>query len=303
MNQQTTETSKSSFYLLFFSLLAAGCADSPSKPIKQESTLESWNRGTQDFNDSLDRNVLKPVAKGYKEVTPEPVDESISNFFSNIGDIGVMINDFLQFKLTQGGMDLSRFLVNTTVGVAGFFDVAQKINLPKHNEDFGQTLGYWGISSGDYLVLPLFGPSSTRDAFGLLGDALMNPLTYVSVFGGAAVNAAMGGSRALQVTDTRADMLSSEKVLDEAAFDRYEFIKSAYLQRRQYLVYDGNPPEEEFALDEDLSGDEGPASMTTIITNNPPVTKSATVPAKQNNPKEPAPAGKKSGFVLDLTTD
>ena len=159
------------------------------------------------------------MAKAYQWVTPKPVDESVTNFFSNIDDIGVTINDFMQFKMMQGGMDASRFLVNTTVGVAGVFDVAKMIDLPKHNEDFGQTLGVWGVPSGSYLMLPFFGSSSPRDMVGLIGDALMNPLTYVGFIGGAAVNGATAGSRVLEVTDTRADLMTTEKIVDEASVE------------------------------------------------------------------------------------
>lgn len=222
---------------LFAPPLLSGCASGPDP-------WKAWNHGTQAFNDSVDKHILKPVAKGYQWLTPDPVDRGVSNFFNNIDDIGVTINDFLQFKLKQGGMDAGRFLVNTTVGVAGIIDVAQMIDLPKHNEDFGQTLGYWGVPSGPYLVLPFWGASSPRDTAGLIGDALFNPLTYVSIFGGAAASAATAGSKAVSVTDTRADLLTTEKIVDEATGkDRYEFVKSSYQQRREYLINDGNAPE------------------------------------------------------------
>jgi len=125
--------------------------------------LYPWNRGTQSFNDNVDKFVLKPLAQGYEYVTPEFVDQGVTNLFSNINDIGVTVNDMLQFKMLQSGMDMSRLLINTSVGVGGLVDVADMVDLPKHNEDFGQTLGYWGIPSGPYLVLPLFGPSSPRE--------------------------------------------------------------------------------------------------------------------------------------------
>jgi phospholipid-binding lipoprotein MlaA len=203
-----------------------------------------WNRNIHDFNKDFDDVILKPLAKGYQDVVPNPVDESITNFFSNINDIGVTINDFLQFKFKQGGMDASRFLINTTAGVVGIFDVAKMIDLPKHDEDFGQTLGVWGVPSGNFLVLPFLGPSSPRDTFGLIGDALLNPLTYVSLFGGVAVNAATAGATVVDVTDTRSDLMSSEKIVNEAAVDRYDFLKNSYQQHREFLIYDGNPPEE-----------------------------------------------------------
>ncbi len=151
---------------LVFSITLAGCASTATTVPDQNDPFAGWNRGTQTFNDNLDKAILKPMAKGYQWITPEFVDEGITNFFSNINDIGVTINGLLQFKLAQSGMDASRFLINTTAGIGGFVDVAKMIDLPKHNEDFGQTLGVWGVPSGSYLVLPFFGSSSPRDAVG-----------------------------------------------------------------------------------------------------------------------------------------
>ncbi|MGZ8214965.1 MAG: MlaA family lipoprotein [Methylosarcina sp.] len=288
-----------------------GCASTTPPENKQADSLEGWNRGTYSFNDTLDKAVVKPIAKGYRKVTPQPVNDSISNFFSNINDIGITVNDLLQLKLLQGGMDLSRFLINTTVGVGGLFDVAKKINLPKHNEDFGQTLGFWGVPSGTYLVLPFFGPSSPRDTVGLVGDALLNPLTYVSVFGGAAANIATTGSKVLEVTDTRSDILSSEKVLDEAAVDRYDFIKNAYMQQREYLVHDGEPPEndiDDFSLEDDFSSEGdgvGEASVigeqTGVSGSGIPVTQGGYELGEQNPNNGPAPVINNSRHLLELS--
>jgi phospholipid-binding lipoprotein MlaA len=282
-----------------------GCASTTAPENNKTDSLESWNRGTYAFNDKLDKAVVKPLAKGYQEITPKPVNESITNFFSNINDIGVAVNDLLQLKLLQGGMDLSRFLVNTTVGVGGFFDVAKKINLPKHNEDFGQTLGFWGVPSGTYLVLPFFGPSSPRDTVGLVGDALLNPLTYVSVFGGAAANAATTGSKILEVTDTRSDILSSEKVLDEAAVDRYDFIKNAYMQQREYLIYDGEPPEndiDELSLEEEGIGEtSADGAQTGVSEGGIPVTEGGYQLGNQNPNNGPAPVIDNSRHLLELS--
>ncbi|MDO9162066.1 MAG: VacJ family lipoprotein, partial [Methylococcaceae bacterium] len=219
---------------LAISAVLSGCATT-GEEVNNEDPWQGWNKSTQSFNDDVDDAVLKPLAKGYLKVTPDPVDQGITNFFSNLNDIGVTVNDFLQFKLTQGGMDASRFLINTTVGVAGFFDVAKMIDLPKHNEDFGQTLGFWGVPSGPYLVLPFMGPSSPREAVGSIGDALLNPLTYTFAFAGAgaAVSAINVGAKAVDVTDTRAGLLTTEKIVDEASVDRYGFIKNSYQQRRE----------------------------------------------------------------------
>lgn len=243
---------------LVISISLAGCATTATTVPDKDDPWSGWNRGTQSFNDHVDKAILKPLAKGYQWITPEFVSEGITNIFSNINDIGVTINDLLQFKLAQSGMDGSRFLINTTAGVAGFFDVAKLIDLPKHKEDFGQTLGYWGVPSGNYLVLPFFGPSSPRDTFGLVGDALLNPLTYVS-FGGAAAAGATAGARAVDVTDRRANLMTTEKIVEEGSVDRYDFIKNSYEQNRDYLIHDGNLPEDTDPdlLDESTDGIEG----------------------------------------------
>ena len=282
---------------LAISSLLGGCASTAVQPDANDP-WQSWNRSTQTFNDKLDNAVVKPLAKGYQWITPKPIDDGITNFFSNINDIGVTINDFLQLKLLQGGKDFSRFLVNTTVGVGGLFDVAKKIDLPKHNEDFGQTLGYWGVSSGNYLVLPFFGPSSPREAAGLLGDALFNPLTYVSFIGGAA-SAATAGARAVEITDTRADLLSTEKIVDEASVDRYDFIKNAYRQRREYLVYDGNPPENEDDEFEPLDTDPGDGAGSGTSSGAPVVDNSTTLPDGKDS--SAAPVIDNSKHLLDLS--
>ena len=241
--QKAIPKSRQLLAALLVTCTLSACSTNPNA-IDINDPWESWNRDVYGFNKGFDDVILKPLAKGYQEITPNPVDKGITNVFSNINDIGVTINDFLQFKMLQGGMDVSRFLINTTVGLAGIFDVASEINLPKHNEDFGQTLGVWGVPSGNYLVLPLIGESSPRETIGLIGDALFNPLTYVSLFGGVAANAASAAASVVDAADTRSDLMSSEKIVDEASIDRYDFLKNAYLQRREFLVFDGNPPDE-----------------------------------------------------------
>ncbi len=243
MTQKPIPNTRQMLSALIISSALSACSTTPTSQDKNDP-WESWNRDVHGFNKDVDDAILKPVAKGYQEITPTPVDESITNVFSNINDIGVTINDFLQFKFLQGGMDASRFLINTTAGVAGIFDVASMIDLPKHDEDFGQTLGFWGVPSGSYMVLPFLGASTPRDTVGLVADALFNPLTYVSFFGGFAANAATATATAVDVTDTRSDVMASEKILNEASVDRYDFVKNAYKQRREYLIHDGNPPED-----------------------------------------------------------
>lgn len=238
-------------------VLLSGCATVPVAD--PQDPWEGWNRGVQTFNDRVDDYVMKPVARGYRWVTPEFVDQGVSNFFSNIGDIRVTINDVLQGKLMQSLSDGARFLVNTTVGFAGFFDVASEIDLAKHKEDFDQTLGVWGIPTGPYLVLPLLGPSSPRGVLGLIGDTAMNPISYTGAYLNPAMTAraVAGGLGALNAADLRADNLETEKIASEAALDRYAFFRGAYLSQRNYLVHDGNVPAEDVLeideLDENLS--------------------------------------------------
>jgi phospholipid-binding lipoprotein MlaA len=244
--------------------VATGCATpQAARHNDLRDPWEGWNRGTQSFNDGLDDYLMKPLAQGYQYIAPSFVDRGVTNFFSNVDDIGVTINDFLQLKYKQGGMDASRFLVNTTVGVAGFIDVASKLNLPKHNEDFDQTLGTWGVPSGPYLVLPLFGPSTPRGVGGLVGDTATNPLSYL----GAGVGA---GTYGLRMTDFRADNLSATKIADEASVDRYEFIRNAYFQQRNYLLHDGNPPEEDDLDFEDEAAGNAPKGKVNVYLDDKP---------------------------------
>jgi len=304
--QDTTFNARLLLSSLVISSILAGCASTSETVPNPNDPWQNWNRGTQKFNDHLDNAILKPLAKGYQKITPKPVDDSITNFFSNINDIGVTFNDLMQFKLLQSGKDLSRFLVNTTAGVGGFFDIATKIDLPKHNEDFGQTLGYWGVPSGNYMVLPFFGSSSPREAAGLLGDALLNPLTYVSIFGGAAASAATSGARVVDVTDSRSDIMATEKIVDEASVDRYDFRKNAYQQRREYLIHDGNPPsveDEDFNLDDPVGTESGKGSgagKASDSSGGAPVTDNSSKMPSTNDPG-PAPVTNNSKHLLHLS--
>ena len=230
--------------LLLASLLLTGCSavSGISKYAQQKDPLESFNRGVYVFNDTLDKAVIKPVAQGYSTVTPTPVKNMVNNFFSNLDDVVVTVNDLLQFKFRQAASDGSRVAFNSTFGVFGLFNVVDK--LEKHNEDFGQTLGYWGVPSGPYLMLPFFGPSSIRDGSGLYADS------FVSVIGRTKNMSARNRDWLAEGGNTRAGLLEGEKVMDEAVIDRYSFIRDAYLQRRRSLVYDGNPPKQKFDDDE-----------------------------------------------------
>ncbi|QSA99190.1 VacJ family lipoprotein [Methylococcus sp. EFPC2] len=218
-------------------IAVTGCASTPKNDPRDP--WEGWNREVQSFNDGLDDYFMKPVAKGYQWITPDFVDRGVSNFFSNVDDIGVVLNDVLQGKLLQTSQDTGRLLVNTSLGIGGFVDVASAIDLPKHEEDLDQTLGYWGVPSGPYVVLPLIGPSTPRGAFGLAGDTAANPLNWITP-------GAIGfGTGTVKTVDFRADLLSATKIADEASVDRYEFIRNAYFQQRNYKIHDGNPPIED----------------------------------------------------------
>lgn len=227
--------------LLLASLVLGGCASTHYNP---KDPFEPFNRGVYQFNETVDKAVIKPAAKGYNAVMPVPGKVMVSNFFSNLDDVIVAINDLLQLKVVRAISDSGRIVVNTTVGLFGLVDVASLVGLEKHHEDFGQTLGYWGVGSGPYLVIPLFGPSSVRDGVGLYADSRAGVLRRVSHVD------TRNQLYATNLLSKRVDLLDKEKVLDEAMIDRYFFIRDAYLQRRKSLIYDGNPPREKFDDDE-----------------------------------------------------
>lgn len=225
--------------LLLLLTALAGCSSSNPK-----DPFESYNRAAFRFNDTVDKAVLKPVAQGYNKVTPKPAKNMIHNFFSNLDDVLVTFNDLLQLKFSQAAADGTRVVINSTFGVFGLINVADR--LEKHNEDFGQTLGYWGVSSGPYLVIPILGPSSVRDGAGLYVDS-----SYLSPIG---TMDDVGTRNRLYIgkgVEARASLLEVEEVLDENMLDRYSFIRDAYMMRRQNLVYDGNPPKQKFEDDDE----------------------------------------------------
>jgi phospholipid-binding lipoprotein MlaA len=215
--------------------LLAGCATNgdPRDP------LEPLNRGIYTFNDGVDNLLIKPAASFYSQIVPEFMRTGVSNFFSNINDVIVALNSLLQGKVRQAGSDVARLAVNTTVGVLGLFDFATGMGLEKHEEDFGQTLGYWGLGDGPYIVLPILGPSNLRDTVGWVGDFYTWPVTYIEDDSTRNILIAM------RVVSARADLLSASKILETAALDPYAFVRDAYLQRRRNLVYDGKPPLDE----------------------------------------------------------
>ncbi len=222
-----------------------GCATTDKEPLSEDASYlssegidpyENFNRDVYGFNETVDEYVAQPVSDAYRWVTPQFVQTGVSNFFSNLQDINVMLNGMLQGKFEQGGADAGRFLLNSTFGVLGLFDVASKAGLDKHEEDFGQTLAVWGVPQGPYLVLPFLGPSTSRGVPGGIFDTAANPTSYVGL-----------PVQLVSMLNARANAEGSLQLIDEAALDPYVFTREAFLQHRKYLISDG-----EVELDEDV---------------------------------------------------
>lgn len=245
-----------SFLLLAVAVLSTGCASIPGngQPDPRDR-FERFNRAVYKFNDALDRAVARPVAKGYVKVTPRPVRSGVSNFLANLGSPVTIVNEVLQGKAKGAGVDTARLVINTTIGIGGLFDPATRFGLQAGDEDFGQTLGRWGLPPGPYLMLPLLGPSTIRDGFGKAADQFAQPRSYVND------STTRYGLTALDLVDKRAGLLDTDAVL-RRSFDPYGFVRNAYLDRRRFQVYDGNPPEEPFEevpVDEEPVDDAAPA--------------------------------------------
>lgn len=215
-------------------VVLSGCATTANNP---KDPYESFNRAMFAVNEGIDV-VVKPVAQGYDAAAPLPVKAGIGNFFGNLADVWTAVNNFLQGKGGQGLSDTGRVLINTTIGIGGVFDVASEMGLEKHAEDFGQTLGTWGVDAGPYFYWPLIGPRTTRDTFGWAVDSYADPVKYVddvplrnSLFG-------------VRFIDLRASLLPTDKVVEQAAFDKYSYIRDAYLQNRRSEIADGRAPVE-----------------------------------------------------------
>lgn len=251
----------------------AGNLSNPRDPI------EGFNRAMFAFNDSVDKAVVKPVAQGYVLVIPSPLRTGVSNFFGNIGDVFIAVNNLLQGKLPEAAGDMGRVAINSTVGLFGLIDVASEAGLEKHDEDFGQTIGRWGVADGPYVVLPILGPRTLRDAFAQILDTKTDPIAQLS---GVPSRNTLLASRAVS---ERADYLSTDKIVDEAALDRYAYIRDAYLQRRRSKLYDGNAPRE---VDDGARFDPG----LKYVLLQPPRTSAELVPATAEPAPPTAPAVK-----------
>lgn len=234
-NRLPTPRTRIAVALIFIAL--SGCATRPGRTT-HDDPWAGFNRGIYKFNDGLDRALVKPTAKGYKRITPQWFRTGVGHMFSNLRYPATMVNQLLQAKPKLFLQDTCRFVTNTVFGIGGIFDVADKIGLPEHDEDFGQTLAHWGVPSGPYLVLPFFGPSSVRDAPGRVIDYFLSVTHRADI-----PDNAEWALLAVDLIDQRAGLLSTESTL-EGAYDKYGVMRDAWLQRREYQIYDGEPPEE-----------------------------------------------------------
>jgi phospholipid-binding lipoprotein MlaA len=229
------------FVVILFVIVGSGCATVTTNGDEeaQSDPYEKINRVSYDFTDSLDRMIMKPVSGAYLEYVPTGGRRSIGNFYDNLAYPNTILNSFLQGKVRQGFEDTLRFAINTTIGLVGLFDVATHMGLEENNEDFGQTLAVWGVDSNEYWFIPVLGPSSQRDAANIPVSVVTNALFYAGYIAGAVVLAPI---MILGAVDKRARMSESLSVRDEASLDPYLFVREAYMQQREYLVYDGEPP-------------------------------------------------------------
>jgi phospholipid-binding lipoprotein MlaA len=233
-------------------LVLAGCATA-NAPATPGDPLERWNRGVQKLNDAVDRAVLRPAARGYQRVVPRPLRTGIGNVLGHLAFPTTIANDLLQGKFVDTAADIGRFAINSTLGIGGLLDPASRIGIRRNDEDFGQTLGRWGVPAGPYLVLPLLGPSTLRDLPAMAADAQTDLRVQLDITEEERTALAL-----LYVVDKRAGLLSADAAVD-SAFDRYAFIRNAWLQRREFQVRDGDVPEEPLEDPEDQAEPEAPA--------------------------------------------
>lgn len=259
MNKEHPRNSGSGRLALATAILSlvflSGCATTGGD---SRDPFEGFNRSMYGFNQAVDEAVLKPVAQAYKNTLPEMVQTGVRNFFSNLGDIFISVNNLFQGKVIEAANDGMRFAVNTTIGGFGVLDWASEMGLEKHNEDFGQTFGRWGAADGPYIVWPLLGPSNVRDSVGQVLDIRVDPVANHRPI------AARNVMYATRTIGKRADLLDASRILEEAALDKYVFERDAYLQRRRNLIFDGNPPKDA-RLSPSREGSESVVSASTVV--------------------------------------
>ncbi len=232
---------------------ATTAADGPKTAGQRADPWESWNRKVYAFNDRLDEALIKPAATSYTKVVPQPVRRGVTNFVGNFSDVWSAFNNFLQGKFANGLQDVMRVGTNTLFGLGGFLDVASEFGADRQGEDLGQTLGYWGMAPGPYVVWPVLGPSTLRDSLALPLDAQISPALAVK---GQLAKSAVSG---VQLVNLRANLLGASDLLNDIALDKYVFVRDAYLQRRRSLVFDGDPPDTEAEGDLPDPGKAAPA--------------------------------------------
>lgn len=258
----------------------SGCAS-----VDNKDPLEGFNRGVYKFNDTADKAVIKPIAGAYKAVVPQPIRTGATNFFGNLNTFISVINDLLQFKFSKALTDSGRLMINTTFGLGGLIDFASMDGIPKANEDFGQTLGYWGVGSGAYIVLPFFGPSSLRDTTGLVVDTFaFDPITYIEE------PAVRNSMRAFSFLNIRANLLPGSDLLDEAALDPYAFMRDAYFQRRESQISDGAKSSNAEAIDADFYEEPTASPKPSAELSTPEAVPSAAVMPEPTNEAVSTPA-------------
>jgi phospholipid-binding lipoprotein MlaA len=287
-----TRAARHALAIIVAATLCACVTLPPNSPRSPQDPWESWNRGVYKFNDAIDRGIAKPVARAYVRVVPKPVRTGISNFFANLNTPTVMINDALQGKFMAAANDLGRFLLNSTVGIGGLLDPATSAGLDRNDEDFGQTLGHWGVHSGPFIELPLLGPSDLRDVPGLVVDSYTNPRQYVRN------TDVKYGLIALNLLERRASLLPLDSTLKNV-YDPYVFIRDAYLARRAFLVSDGKITEEPLIDPEPDSKDSSSAPSAAPPAARPSApdsTGSDFPPAEGSAPVVPAPDSTGSDF-------
>ena len=232
--------------LILAAVFVSGCSTLPkgsanSDAMDERDPWENYNRKMFAFNRKVDKTVLAPAARGYKRIVPSPIRTGVNNFFLNLEEPVTIVNDLLQGKFIRAGKDTTRFLINSTLGLAGIVDIASDLNLDKNDEDFGQTFAVWGFGSGPYIELPFLGPSNLRDGFGLVGEVV-----YLDPLDDLVPSKTEYALKVVEIIDLRSQFLGSEKVLDQQ-LDPYLYLRDAYRQRRRNQIYDGNPPLEDDA--------------------------------------------------------